>query len=64
LHKHGGGRTLKLKLNQLILMIWNNEQLPQQRMKELSVQFKRKMIDLTVTSTDSFTVILIITITA
>jgi len=26
-----GGRTLKQKLYKLILMIWNNEQLPQQR---------------------------------
>ena len=29
LFKHGG-RTLKQKLHKLILMIWNNEQLPQQ----------------------------------
>jgi len=47
-----GGITLKQKLYKLILLIWNNEQLPYQWNEGISVQLIRRVTDLTVTTTD------------
>jgi hypothetical protein len=49
--KHGG-RTLRQKLHKLILMIWNNEQLPQQWNEGIICPVYKKGEDLTVTTTD------------
>jgi len=42
LHEHGGGRTLKPKLHKLIVRLWNNEQLPQQRNEGIICRVHKK----------------------
>ena len=48
--KHGG-RALKQKVHKLILMMWIKNNYHNNGLKELSIQFIRKVIDLIVTTT-------------